>query len=514
MVKDPPNTGVKKRGRGRPRGSGKSRGRGRGSSTPSVVSSSLPKDATPPLVRFPSPDLPSSPSMGSSPSSPSTPSSSYLLTYDSPSLQPDEGEINVSDIPEISSPDSPPSPLMSTKFKNVYGMPPSDTEIDESDPANLQVPEEPPKKLKKTSQGRGRGGGRGRGRGKGRTPFLGTRLDSGSLGEQMTYGGMKTLVVGALPEGMLQEWNLYLELPLNTRSIERMWGGEQPPGFLSHMVTMWAYKDLTGWGYKKILERVDVGFKITHKSFGHNAQIIRRLLFAWSKGWIVLQSSVEWDMVAINFPSRKGLKKVNLCLDSSDFRRAGKSSMSKKDAGYSFKLDAPGQRYQLLVNAHGLAVGLWGGYSPKVYDGDWIKVMREFIGQNFKGAHIIADTHYETANRTMKEDGIDGLVKFYTPFSKPRGPKKTKKRKKADQGSFLDDPSEGMKVLTAEQEQWNRNVAHVRSRVESPFGLIKQKWKGLDLFYGDEAQQNYLLFIAVASRNFELVPDEEDEEEE
>jgi hypothetical protein len=384
-----------------------------------------------------------------------------------------------------------------------YGKPSSATEEDDSDESFILDAEESPLKVQKTAQGQGNWRGRGHGRGKGRAPFLGDRLDSGVGGEKMSYPAMKSLVKAFLPEGILQVWLEYLQLPQFEKWISKLWGGEQPPGFLSHMLTMWLYKDLTGLGYITILRRVDVGFKITHKSYIHNCGIIRRVLYNWAKTRIITESATEWDATAVNFPKRKGLQKVNLVMDSSDFQLIGRSSVSRKDPSWSHKLNAPGQRFQMMIDASGRAQALWGGYSPKVYDGDWIKIMKEVLVKDFPAGHVIADTHYETANRTLKEINCHKLLAFYHPIAKPRGRKK-KKRKREDNESFAEDPSYGVKVLTAKQKQWNNNVAHVRSRVESPFGLIKLKWKALKLFREEEAQHTYLVFIAVATRNFEI----------
>ena len=134
-------------------------------------------------------------------------------------------------------------------------------------------------------------------------------------------------------------------------------------------------------------------------------------------------------------------------------------------------------------------------FAPK-YDGDWVKMMGVSLIRDFQGAHIIADTHYETANRTLSSFSPAPNVLFYTPIAKPRG----KKRKRTDDVPV--DPSAGAAVLTKEQQSWNARVAHVRARVESPFGLIKAKWKGLgDVFYGDTIQQDYLVRIAAATHN-------------
>jgi hypothetical protein len=61
---------------------------------------------------------------------------------------------------------------------------------------------------------------------------------------------------------------------------------------------------------------------------------------------------------------------MNLIMDSTDFQLSGRASALKKDSSWSYKLNGPKQRFQVLVNAKGKFQGLWGGYSPKIYDGN------------------------------------------------------------------------------------------------------------------------------------------------
>jgi DDE superfamily endonuclease len=357
-------------------------------------------------------------------------------------------------------------------------------------------------------RGRGRGGGRGRGRGRGKERERekekdeereGTEVWQEERGEKMNYAAVKFLVERALPPNLLPVWFKCL---ITDKRIETLWGIAQPQDFIQKMLVLAIYKDLTGEGYDKLVARVDFGFEIHGKSLNHNTKVIRRILFQWAKKQIVNKGSEVWNKSAKLFPYKSGLEDVNLTIDSSDFRLSGKASTSRKDPDWSFKLNSPGQRFQMLCDAHGSVQKLWGGYSPKIYDGDWIKILKETLVEQFEGAHIIADTHFETGNRTMKDIGGEEKVKFYHPISHPRG----RKRKKTTT-DFDDDPSCGQKKLTAAQTLWNEKVSHIRARVESPFGLVKQKWGGLGgVFYEDKQQQNYLVYIAIGVHNYTLEP--------
>ena len=84
-----------------------------------------------------------------------------------------------------------------------------------------------------------------------------------------------------------------------------------------------------------------------------------------------------------------------------------------------------------------------------------MKLIKWNLIDNFKGAHIIADTHYKTANKTLKAVNGECDVKFYTPVAKPQGGKR-----KVDP-HFPPDLSQRAAVLTEEQEKWNKNVNHL-----------------------------------------------------
>jgi hypothetical protein len=148
-----------------------------------------------------------------------------------------------------------------------------------------------------------------------------------------------------------------------------MWGQDQSHGFHRRMITLAIYKDLTGLGYQKILNSVNTGIKVQPKSFFHNTKMIRKILMGWAKQQIVNEGKDSWNDQKKLYPKKKGLEKVNLIIDSSDFRLSGKASTSQKDSKWSYKLNGPGQRFQVIYNVRGKVQKVWGGYSPKIYDG-------------------------------------------------------------------------------------------------------------------------------------------------
>ena len=61
---------------------------------------------------------------------------------------------------------------------------------------------------------------------------------------------------------------------------------------------------------------------------------------------------------------------------------------------------------------------LWGPYSPKLYDGNFLKSHKSDFNEEFRGATVIADTHFELGNQ------ITADVAWRIPVSKRRGRKR------------------------------------------------------------------------------------------
>ena len=113
------------------------------------------------------------------------------------------------------------------------------------------------------------------------------------------------------------------------------------------------------------------------------------------KEQIVIEGKDDWVKNAAILPKKSGLQTVNLLIDSTDFHLCGKASISRKDPSWSYKLNAPGQCFQIACDSHGKIQQVWGGYSPKVYDGNWVRIVKEILSTEFNGAHFIVDTHYK-----------------------------------------------------------------------------------------------------------------------
>ena len=81
-------------------------------------------------------------------------------------------------------------------------------------------------------------------------------------------------------------------------------------------------------------------------------------------------------------------------LDSTDFAVVGFHGITKKNENWSYKLNRPGRRYQLLSDGFGTPLKIFGSYSPKTYDGSWVSFNRNWLDDNLQGCVAFGDCHY------------------------------------------------------------------------------------------------------------------------
>lgn len=258
-----------------------------------------------------------------------------------------------------------------------------------------------------------------------------------------------------------------------------LWGQLQPEGFTNNNLILCIYKDLTGIGYKKLWEKTKEWLKVSDKTLRHNFQKLRYYLYKWAKLRIILGNKKDWNEISSISKKPKGLENVNLCMDSSDFALRG--SCSRKGSDYSPKTKCKGRRYQFISDANSRIRCLLGGYSPKVYDAHYVEHNKYMFEQLFRGAVIIADTHYKPKTKFRG-------VKFVCPIPQP--PKRKKKN---------------LRVLTKEQQSYNVKVHKLRARIENIFGDMKDTFQILGKKFGEGIEQlDYLVTFAAAVHNFNI----------
>lgn len=219
-----------------------------------------------------------------------------------------------------------------------------------------------------------------------------------------------------------------------------LWGLVKPRDFVRRQVYIAQYKYAYAVGYDKLTRMIHSWNKLPEKSVTHNAQQILRCLKKWGKSKVQLGTKTSWFGISKQYKMPKQINDAHLLMDSTDFRLSGKCSTSRKDVNWSYKENSPAQRFTLLHTMDGKIVQCWGGYSPKVYDSDFVIIQKNFFDSTLKGAVVIADCHYASAGKQLEH------CKFLIPFEKPKNSKKAK------------ETGVGLKKLTKKQQSWNKAV--------------------------------------------------------
>lgn len=253
--------------------------------------------------------------------------------------------------------------------------------------------------------------------------------------------------------------------------------------FVKQNLLLTLYKDLYNVGFQKVLREFDVGFVLSNRSFQHNTSLIRTALKQWSLQHIVFGDRESWIGAARRVSKGKEFSTGLLWIDSTDFATQRIAGEGKSSAFWSYKENHFGRRFMFVRDGRGKIIKIWGGYSPKVYDSDFLAIQQEFFQEKFKDVGLFADQHFEYAQRMF------GDVTIFTPVKKPASRKKSKS-------------GEGTAKLTKQQEAYNHRLRAIRARVETPFGWMKQKFESLaHPWAGASEQLDCLVFIASAVYN-------------
>jgi hypothetical protein len=256
------------------------------------------------------------------------------------------------------------------------------------------------------------------------------------------------------------------------------WGEQRPANFLTWTLLLSLYKDIKGYGYQRILKEVSVPpYKINPKSFQHNTKLVRWLGDRWSRNVFKIGNRVEWEKASEGTHQNKILPRVNLWCDSVDFPKQKYHGCSRKADDWSYKLNRPGRRYMLVRDGAGKIVYINGGYSPKLYDSEFLDAHKSDWEQQFSGSTIVADEHFRRGGEEFKE------VTWVTPYKEA--------------------PENRRGALTKKERDWNKAITKVRARLECPFGEVKQKWSALSQPWAeDETQLDHLVKLSFAFYTF------------
>ena len=266
-------------------------------------------------------------------------------------------------------------------------------------------------------------------------------------------------------------------------SKPRLWGLNKKDHLRKLAVKIALFKDCKGISYQDLKDRLPSSIKWSKHTLQHNQKLIRYNMEEWADQ---VMTRAQLDMY-LNSSTRQGNKKMRkksvLLLDSSDFGLVGKYHTQKTNKLWSYKLNGPGRRYQLLTDANGVPIKIWGGFSPKLYDGHWLSAKRNWFEKRLNGAVVLADCHYWSAQDEFKKCTLMPVM-----------PKTIK-------------PKHGMvrvgnKNINVSCLMWKREqmeIKKLRSNVERPFGQMKIMFKVLsNIFRDKESQLDCLVKFAAA----------------
>ncbi len=163
-----------------------------------------------------------------------------------------------------------------------------------------------------------------------------------------------------------------------------------------------------------MLEKGKKRGNIGHHSTDNNSKVLRKASSYGPMRRLYLAApmfGIKRNHAVIHFPDP--FKDTNIWVDSTDFKLDGKSSMHPTSDTWSFKLNAPGRRYMLISDANRRVRKIYGGYTPKLHDGSFLKAHKAAFASDFRGARIAGDGHFSKGKKLFGE--VED-IKFYVAF--------------------------------------------------------------------------------------------------
>lgn len=284
------------------------------------------------------------------------------------------------------------------------------------------------------------------------------------------------------------------------QNTEHQYWGVVGDDFVRDLCYLLIYKMILGVGVDKLEHtvRFEPDHKLNHSTIRHNLDILFPLAVEWAHTKIVPRTKADWDLAVYheNFPPP--VQPVNLWMDSSDFRL---QDTVENHEWISHKLPGIGIRVQFIMDGKGRILFIAGPFQPTQYDGFFLELYHNDIQKAFAEGDIIADNHYligtsifakgptfyvnarETS--TEKAVGDEEGIEVHLPH---------RKRAKLD----ISHLSPGEKQMAKNKLIENANHSHVRARVESVFGQMKNKFKVLSERHVDKIGKLFG-FVVIAS---------------
>jgi hypothetical protein len=276
-----------------------------------------------------------------------------------------------------------------------------------------------------------------------------------------------------LPNGLFRELKAFVKA-----AKPKLWGSVQPKSFFESMLIITLARDVLGMSYCRIKREIKFDQPLGNTSIQHNIKGIRSILRLWAEGLIFLGSKDDWEasIDGVNFP--KWMRSVRFWMDSSDFRIWKRKGRGKKSIYWSGKEGAPGWRFMTLSDGRNVIRQIWGGYSPKVYDGHFIDVIKGQLNDTIPGTGILADSHFHLARAAIPK------VTIFAP--------------KPEQTAINPETQEEYSKLTKEEQKRNGEIRAKRARVEQLYSSIKSQMGSLKLPWTEDLKQldNVVYFSA------------------
>jgi hypothetical protein len=102
----------------------------------------------------------------------------------------------------------------------------------------------------------------------------------------------------------------------------------------------------------------------------------------------------DWERAIKNIPekSRKKFPGLYFFIDSTEFAMQNKGE--GEGPNWIYKCNSR-RKYMLMFDERGRARKMWGGYSPKVYDGHFLQLMKRWFEKKAQRAGVMGDQHLE-----------------------------------------------------------------------------------------------------------------------
>jgi len=219
---------------------------------------------------------------------------------------------------------------------------------------------------------------------------------------QHTLESVKQTVKDAVGRAIWKELERYIA-GANIRWV----GKRKPEGLHKYMLLATAMHDLAGMAYGPISRLHHTKLACSDKTIQTNVLRCRHALSEWGQHLIRMPNRHELNRAVEDMNIPEWMGPVRLWADSSDIPTAHLHSVRLPSGEWwSGKEGCPARRYMVMADGFGLVRQAWGGYSPKVYDAHFLRIVKPWLEENCRGISIIGDTHFFSAADVISDPQI------------------------------------------------------------------------------------------------------------